>query len=208
MAAGIYNFTIEQGTTWSKTLYFAQRDVGLILDTSSNTTITVDATAKTYTRSDSGSWSDDGLQVGDYLVVSGFVESANNGSHIITTLTDTVITCSGSTLTDETISPVTTNAEVVILKAMNLTSYTGAAMIRKKYSSTAASATMTVTFNATRTSGIVTLSLTNTQTSAIPAGEDSEATASQYVWDLEFTLSGVVTRMLQGTVSISPEATK
>ena len=208
MAAGTYNFTIEQGATWSKTFYFAQGDVGRVFPVTSTTSITVDATAKTYTRDDGGSWIDAGLQSGDYLVISGLRESENNGSHIITTITDSVITCAGSTLVDEIASPTDLETQLVILKAKDLTSYTGAAMIRKKYSSTTADATITVTFNATRESGVVVLSLTNTQTSAISAGENIETSASKYVWDLEFTLSTTVTRMLQGVVTISPEATK
>jgi hypothetical protein len=209
MAAGTYNFTIEQGTTWSKTFYFAQGNVGLVLPVTSTTSITVDATATTFVRDDTGgSWIDDGLTNGDYLVISGFLESENNGSHIITTLTASTITCVGSTLVDEIVSPVDTNAQIIILKAKDLTGYTGAAMIRKKYSSTSAAATITITFNVTRESGTIALSLTNTQTSAITAGENSETSASQYVWDLEFTKSAVVTRMLKGIVAISPEATK
>lgn len=209
MAAGTYNFTIEQGATWSKTLYFAEGDVGLILPVTSTTSITVDATAKTFTRDDTGgSWTDEGLTVGDYVVISGFSETENNGSHLISALTDTVMTCATSTLIDEIASPADTNAQLVILKAKDLTGYTGAAMIRKKYSSTSAAATITITFSATRESGVLTLSLTNTQTSAITAGENTEATASQYVWDLELTKDSVVTRMLQGIVYVSPEATK
>jgi hypothetical protein len=209
MAAGTYNFTIEQGTTWARTFYFAQSGVGTILPITSATNITVDATATTYTRDDvGGSWINDGLQVGDYLVISGFFEPDNNGSHVITTLTDTVITCSASTLKDEIASPSITGNQLYILTAMDLTGYTGASMIRKKYCSTSPAATITVTFNTPTTSGGVVLSLTNTQTSAIPAGENSETTTSQYVWDLEFTLATVVSRILQGDVSISPEATK
>lgn len=209
MAAGTYNFTIEQGSTWSKTFYFAQSGIGLILPNTSLTNITIDATDKTFTRDDvGGSWLDDGLVQGNYIVTSGFVESTNNGSFLISTLTATTITCATATLHNEVASPLITGNSIYVLKAMDLTSYAGAAMIRKKYSSTAAAATMTVTFNATRASGILVLSLTNTQTSAIPAGENEDTSASQYVWDLELTLSGTVTRMLQGVVSISPEATK
>lgn len=208
MSAGIYNFTIEQGATWSKTFYFAQGDVGLILPVTSVTAITVDATAKTFTRDDLGSWTADGLQNGDYLVISGFLNIENNGSHIITAITDSTITCSASTLVDEVAIPSETNTQLIVLKAKDLTGYTGAAMIRKKYSSVSPAATITVTFNATRATGSVALSLTNTQTSAITAGENVETTASQYVWDLEFTIGSTVTRMLQGTVMISPEATK
>jgi hypothetical protein len=208
MAAGTYDFTIEQGTTWSKTFYFAQSGVGTVLPSTSTTEVTVDATAKTFTRDDNGSWIDDGLTDGDYLVISGFSESENNGSHLITDLTDSVITCSGSTLVDEIAIPEYTGDKIIILKAMDFTDYTGAAMIRKKYSSTSPDATITVAFDPIRTNGSVSLSLTNTQTSAIPAGENAETTASKYVWDFELTISGVVSRVLQGVVSISPEATK
>ena len=208
MSAGIYNFTVEQGTTWGKTFYFAQSGVGKVYPADSNYSIVVNATAKTFTRDDGGSWITDGLQVGDYLVNAGFGESENNGSHIITTLTATVITCAGSTLKSETVIPSSTGNQLIVLKAMDLTSYTGAAMIRKKYSSTSAAATMTVAFDPIRVNGAVSLSLTNTQTSAVTCGETVDAPASLYVWDFELTLSGVVTRMLQGAVSVSPEATK
>lgn len=210
MAAGTYNFTIEQGTTWTKSFYFAQSGVGLIIPTTSATSITVDATAKTFTRDDvGGSWlAEDGLTNGTYIIINGFSEPENNGSFLIDTLTDTTITCSTATLVDEVAFPSANGIPIYILEAMDLTSYTGAAMIRKKYSSATPAATITVTFNVTPTTGGVILSLTNTQTSAIPAGDNVETTASQYVWDLELTKGGVVTRMLQGIVTISPEATK
>jgi len=208
MPAGIYNFTIEQGATWARTFYFAQSGAGRVFPLDSSASVAVDATAKTFTRDDGGSWLDDGLADGDYIVHAGFGEAENNGSHLITDLTATVITCAGSTLKDEAVSPSVSGEQLVILKAMDLTDYTGAAMVRKKYSSTTSSATMTVAFDPIRTNGAVSLSLTNTQTSAIPCGEDAEGLASQYVWDFELTKTAVVTRMLQGTVSVSPEATK
>lgn len=92
---------------------------------------------------------------------------------------------------------------------MDLTGYTGRAMVRKKYSSTSASATFTVTFANDRTTGVVTLSLTATQTAAIPAGESVDDVASQYVWDFELVdIAGIVIRVLKGVCYIDPEATK
>jgi hypothetical protein len=210
MGAGIYNFVVEQGATWSKQFFFAQSDKGLITQADSENSIVVDATAKTFTRDDGGSWIDDGLQVGDYLVNAGLQEQENNGSHIITALTALVITCAGSTLKDETAVPSVTGEQIVILKAEDLTGLTGAAMVRKRYKDTAAAATIAVSFDALRVNGAVTLSMANTVTAAITCGEAVDAPASQYVWDFETTKTstGVVTRRLQGVVSVSPEATK
>jgi hypothetical protein len=203
MPAGTYNFTIEQGTTWSRLLYFAQ-NVGLRLDENAADQIAVDAAAKTFTRNDGGSWLADGLQVDDYLVNGGFENSANNGSHVITAVTATVITCAGSTLVNET-----AGYPAFFLKAMDLTGYTGAGQVRKKHSSTAAAATLTVAFDPIRVNGALTLSMSDTITAAIPAGETVDSAASQYVWDLELTSStGTKTRALEGNVSVSPEATK
>jgi len=63
--------------------------------------VTTNASGKTYTRS-AGSFLTDGFAVGDTVNWTGFVNSANNGEHVITTLTATVMTCSASTLVDET----------------------------------------------------------------------------------------------------------
>jgi hypothetical protein len=208
MSAGIFNIEIEQGTTWARTLFFGEGDKGLILNSDSQSSIAVDAVAKTFTRNDDGSWLNDGLEIGDYLVTAGFPASANNGSKIITDISAKIITCAGDTLITESAAPLTTGNPVIVLKAMDMTNCTGQSMIRKKYASLSPAATITVTFDAIRVNGMVTLSLTNTQTSAIPAGETPDASASQYVWDLELTMSGVVSRRLEGTVAVSPEATK
>ena len=64
-------------------------------------TVTVAATGKTYTRS-AGSFLTDGHAVGDYVQWSGFTNAGNNITVKITTLTATVMTCSGATgLVDE-----------------------------------------------------------------------------------------------------------
>lgn len=203
MPAGTYNFTIEQGTTWSRIFYFAQ-NVGLCLDVDSVNQVIVDAAAKTFARNDGGSWLADGLQVGDYLVNGGFVNRENNGSHIITAVTATVITCAGSTLKAES-----AGYPALVLKAMDLTGYTGAGQIRKKHSSPSASASFTVTFDPIRVNGAVTLALSHETTAAIPAGETVDSAASQYVWDFELTSgAGIRARSLDGAIAVSPEATK
>jgi len=83
----------------------------------------------------------------------------------------------------------------------NLTDYTAAGQIRKSYSSSSASATFTISFSADRSEGQITLSLTSTQTAAVEEG--------RYVYDIEVTSSdSVVTRVLQGTVTVSPNVTR
>tara|TARA_R100000742_G_C4261384_1_gene79173 strand:+ start:734 stop:1072 length:339 start_codon:yes stop_codon:yes gene_type:complete len=83
----------------------------------------------------------------------------------------------------------------------DLTDYTAAAQVRKSYSSSSASATFTVSFSSDRTLGQITLSLTPTQTAELEEG--------RYVYDVEVTSSdSTVTRVLQGTVTVSPNATR
>ena len=83
----------------------------------------------------------------------------------------------------------------------NLTDYTAAGQIRKSYSSSSASATFSILFSADRSEGQITLSLTSTQTAAVEEG--------RYVYDIEVTSSdSVVTRVLQGTVTVSPNVTR
>lgn len=83
--------------------------------------------------------------------------------------------------------------------AFNLTGYTAAAKIRKHWSSSTAYAlTATVTGS---TSGEITLAANNTTTSAIPPG--------RYMYDVEATSNtGSVTRVLQGTMTVTPEITR
>ena len=71
----------------------------------------------------------------------------------------------------------------------------------RSYSSSSASATFTISFASDRTSGQITLSLTPTQTAALEEG--------RYVYDIEVTGSdSTVTRVLQGTVTVSPNVTR
>jgi hypothetical protein len=81
--------------------------------------------------------------------------------------------------------------------ALNLTGYTGAAQLRKHYTSSTA-VTFTVTIDALN--GEVTLSLTATQTAALTAG--------RYVYDVELTIGSTVSRVIEGIVTVTPEVTK
>lgn len=78
------------GTTWKRPTMVA------------NPLIVVDATAKTYTRSDlNGSFITDGFQVGMTVNWSGFItNTANNGEKTITVLTATVMTVSETLVSD------------------------------------------------------------------------------------------------------------
>lgn len=57
--------------------------------------IAVDSGAKTFTRI-SGSFITDGFKNGDKILTAGFTNAGNNGTFTITTITATVITCSGA----------------------------------------------------------------------------------------------------------------
>ena len=208
MKPGRYDFIIEQGASWGQTFYFGNSAVGLTLMPSSNPAfnITVDGTAKTFTRNDGGSWVTDGFITGSYLVCGGFQNQVNNGSHLATAVTATVLTCAGDIMVSEIASLGLSGQNVMVVKPMDFTTATGASMIRQQYNSPTPAATITVNFP-TPTSGAIALTLTNTQTAAITAGKDVCSQASQYVWDLAVTQSGLVTRMLEGGVSIDPRAT-
>ena len=87
---------------------------------------------------------------------------------------------------------------------INLTDYTAEAQVRRTYASDSELVAMTATITDAG-AGEITLGLTAEQTEALP----ENSTSSVYVWDLELTSSGgQVTRLLQGTVRVSPEATK
>lgn len=80
---------------------------------------------------------------------------------------------------------------------INLTTYTGRSQMRKHYTSTAFHA-----FNVTGNSnGVITVSMNAATTANIAGG--------RYVWDLELVSSGnVVSRIVEGIVTINPEVTK
>lgn len=81
----------------------------------------------------------------------------------------------------------------------NLTGYTGAAQMRKTYtSSTAYDFTVAI---GDALGGALVVSMSSTTTASIPAG--------RYVYDVEITdAAGAVTRVVQGLVTVSPEVTR
>lgn len=81
--------------------------------------------------------------------------------------------------------------------AMNLTGYTGRGQMRKSpYSSTAKDFTVAVA-----NTGTVTLSMTSDYTSNITSG--------RWLYDVEvISDSGIVTRVLEGIVTVTPEITR
>lgn len=81
--------------------------------------------------------------------------------------------------------------------ALNLTGYTGAAQIRKHYTS---SNSVSFTVSIAPATGEVTLSLNANATANLNAG--------RYVYDCELTLSGIVSRVLEGIVTVTPQVTR
>ena len=80
-----------------------------------------------------------------------------------------------------------------------LTGYTVAGQIRKNYDSTTPVALNAIVGNAT--GGRLTISLTAVQTNALTAG--------RYVYDVEITsAAGVVTRVVEGQVEVTPGVTR
>lgn len=81
---------------------------------------------------------------------------------------------------------------------IDLSSYSAAAQIRKTYTSSSAT---TFTVSISEDTGVVTLSLTANQTSNIASG--------RYVYDVELTSpGGVVSRIIEGIVTVTPQVTQ
>jgi len=84
--------------------------------------------------------------------------------------------------------------------ALDLTSYTALAMIRKTYQSSTAT-TFTSAFVSPRTTVQITISLTDTQTAALEQG--------RYVYDLVITdASGSKTRVVEGIATVTPSVSR
>jgi hypothetical protein len=82
--------------------------------------------------------------------------------------------------------------------ALNLSGYTGAGQIRKYYTSTTA-----VNFDVvvTANTGTVTLELSSNTSNSMNSG--------RYVYDIELTdTSGIVSRIMEGIVTITPGVTR
>lgn len=90
---------------------------------------------------------------------------------------------------------------------VNITGYTFAGAIKE--SAQDSSPVESFTFVLTDPgNGVVTVSLTDEETSGLPATGDVYDEYTGYVYDIEMTdLSGNVTRILNGEISVSPEVT-
>lgn len=88
--------------------------------------------------------------------------------------------------------------------AINLTGYTAALQIRDTYADSTTDLSLTSPsggITITAATGTIAITATAAQTGAIAAGT--------YVYDLEITsASGIVTRLIQGRISISPQVTR
>jgi hypothetical protein len=81
---------------------------------------------------------------------------------------------------------------------IDLNGYTANSQIRKWYTSSTPAATFTTSINAS--SGELQLSLTANQTSNLVAG--------RYVYDVELDNNGVISRIVEGIVTVTPQVTK
>lgn len=80
---------------------------------------------------------------------------------------------------------------------LNLAGYSANSQLRKWYTSTN-STSFSTSINSV--AGTITLSLTATQTANLTAG--------RYVYDVEVTSSNVVSRIIEGIVTVSPNVTR
>lgn len=81
---------------------------------------------------------------------------------------------------------------------IDLNGYVANSQIRKWYTSSTPAATFTTSINAA--SGELTLSLNANQTSNLVAG--------RYVYDVEITQSNIISRIVEGIVTITPQVTR
>ena len=94
---------------------------------------------------------------------------------------------------------------------INLTGYTITGKIKRKTSDQSALATFTATLaNQGTNPGQFTLSLSATDTASLPTitGPTAEKALLECVYDVEATTGSTVYRLLEGIVSVSPEATR
>ena len=91
--------------------------------------------------------------------------------------------------------------------AFNMTGYTASCQFRATRNGPIV-ATPTIDMSAA-SSGTITLSLTSSQTSGIPVTGSGYSNVATYFYDLFITSpSSITTRVLNGTVSVSPEITQ
>lgn len=81
---------------------------------------------------------------------------------------------------------------------IDLSGYVANSQIRKWYTSSTPAATFTTSINAS--SGELVLTLTANQTSNLVAG--------RYVYDVELDNNGIISRIVEGIVTVTPQVTK
>lgn len=92
---------------------------------------------------------------------------------------------------------------------VDLTGGVGTCQIRQKASQAyPVLASPSVTLSATPADGTFTLALTAAQTLALPVNGDTYASVASYVYDVFMTISGVVTKVAAGSVTVSPAVTR
>lgn len=96
--------------------------------------------------------------------------------------------------------------------AVNVSTYTFAGKIRSAFTSTSALDDLTIGFVTDGTDGWINISLTAAETAALATPSSSpnpnERLQSLGVYDVEMTNGSTVTRILEGNVKLSLEATK
>ena len=83
--------------------------------------------------------------------------------------------------------------------AVNISSDTFAGQIRKRHQSATTEAAFSFTIT-DGTNGEVTATISNTDTSSMDPGD--------FVYDIEWTSGSTVTRLLEGTATVTPEVTR
>ena len=81
--------------------------------------------------------------------------------------------------------------------SIDISGYTGNCQIRKTYTSTTYN---TMNVAVTGASGLISLTMNSTVTANL--------TSTRYVYDLELSSNNVVSRILEGTITVSPQVTR
>lgn len=179
--AVVYNTTIDQGADWYVDFIYNQP--------AEITNITANGTTVTFTATN-------GFTVGQIVSITGVLPSQYNFQNVA------IASASAENFT------VTNSATGVYISGglayapVNLTSYTAKLQIRS-YPDSDPVLTLTSSAGITITAltGNVQVHATATQTRAIDEGT--------YIYDIEITsVSGIVTRLAQGQVVVSPEVTQ
>lgn len=85
---------------------------------------------------------------------------------------------------------------------INLTGYTAALQLRTSYDASSAALSLS------SGSGIVLGGTDGTIAVTASATQTGQLTAGEYVYDLEITSSSIVTRLVQGRITVTPQVTR